>query len=484
MWRLLREGLPQLTSRRYRRIFTACVATLTISVGVLGTTALVRWQAARAVHSDTTVLLNQAVQQLLRALQSRRGTLTLLRDTLDKAPGLTFPEQQALANSAVAHTRHLLGIGLLQPHEPLVWWVRPQAVSSHDRAQLSRSLMQRLTLRATRRGSSAFTVSVPGSSRTLLAMGEPLRAAPNRSSLIVGLFDVEALLADFFELSLQQPYPVQLLEDTRALYQSPQWPSAGQPRATILRQPLQLDAVQWTLQMQPGATRTARTMSRMNLLLLIVSSVAGVALIGLIWMLAMRTWVLQQAVQRRTSALRRTTQRLREMATTDELTGLHNRRFFLERWQWEAQRAKRYDRPLGCLMIDVDHFKRINDILGHPTGDVLLKKISQELKVHLRDSDIVARFGGDEFIVALPETSLEQATAVAEKLRQIRIDGPWSRRRELGPVRLSVGLSHVQGRQSPQHAIQAADQNLYATRQAVRHEAPAAAAPSPGGPAR
>ena len=241
-------------------------------------------------------------------------------------------------------------------------------------------------------------------------MTQPLGASINRSALLVGVFDLGPLLTDFFELTLQQPYPVQLLEDRRTLYRSHLWqPVDGAKSRLVIERPVNLDAAHWVLQMQPGTTQAARAISSFHLLLTMLSLLAGLAAIGLIWILAMRTRILEGAVSRRTAALRRLTQRLRQLATTDELTGLHNRRFFLERWQWEYERAKRYGRPLGCLMIDVDKFKRVNDVLGHPIGDHLLKEVAAILIAHLRQSDVLARFGGDEFIVALPETSLEQA---------------------------------------------------------------------------
>ena len=153
------------------------------------------------------------------------------------------------------------------------------------------------------------------------------------------------------------------------------------------------------------------------------------------------------------------------MAVTDELTGLYNRRFFLDRWTWECARAKRYQRPLACLMIDINGFKQVNDQLGHPTGDLVLKHVAQELKTALRQADILARIGGDEFVIALPETSLEQAEAVADKLRRVSIPVEGERAKRLPPVSLSVGLGRVeQPDDSPQAILQAADQSLYASK--------------------
>ena len=236
-----------------------------------------------------------------------------------------------------------------------------------------------------------------------------------------------------------------------------------------------VDSARWTLQMQPGSTRVVLALSWFNVLLISLSLIAGLGVTIVVWLLAARTWLLQRAVTRRTAALRRTLKRLRQMAVTDELTGLYNRRFFLDRWAWECERAKRYQRPLACLMIDVNGFKQVNDQLGHPVGDLVLKHVAQELKTALRHADILARFGGDEFVIALPEKSLELAEAVADKLRRVSIAVPGGTARRLPPVSLSVGLSRVeQDDDSPQQILQAADQSLYASK---RHRKPSAATP-------
>ena len=229
---------------------------------------------------------------------------------------------------------------------------------------------------------------------------------------------------------------------------------------------MKIDAERWTIRMQPGVTHVVRALSWYNVLIVGLSVVAGIFLTIIVWILATRTLILERAVQRRTAALRRTSKRLRQLATTDELTGLYNRRFFLDRWSWECDRATRYRRPLACLMVDVNGFKQVNDRLGHHAGDLVLKDVAEELRAALRQSDILARFGGDEFIVALPETSIEQAEAVAEKLRQVAIHaGNGDDQRRSPAVRLSVGVSQVtSGKQAPDEIIQAADQALYSTK--------------------
>jgi diguanylate cyclase (GGDEF)-like protein/PAS domain S-box-containing protein len=109
--------------------------------------------------------------------------------------------------------------------------------------------------------------------------------------------------------------------------------------------------------------------------------------------------------------------RLRELATTDELTGLENRRHFLELAQVELSRVRRTRSPLSLAMIDVDHFKHVNDRFGHAVGDRALKELSRAVRETVRTADVAARIGGEEFVLHLPDTGLDGALAVTERLR-------------------------------------------------------------------
>jgi diguanylate cyclase (GGDEF)-like protein len=107
----------------------------------------------------------------------------------------------------------------------------------------------------------------------------------------------------------------------------------------------------------------------------------------------------------------------RELMHRDELTNLYNRRYFFERFDREIYRADRYHHPISLLMVDIDHFKLINDAHGHLAGDAALRRLARILEKRLRKADLLARYGGEEFLALLPETNKKGALCVAEKLR-------------------------------------------------------------------
>ena len=110
--------------------------------------------------------------------------------------------------------------------------------------------------------------------------------------------------------------------------------------------------------------------------------------------------------------------KVKNISTTDDLTGLHNRKFLLERLESEMSRAKRYKTSVSCILFDLDFFKVVNDMYGYEWGDVLLKKIAEMLSNLARKEDVVTRYGDEEFMVILPETSEENAFIFAERFRR------------------------------------------------------------------
>lgn len=154
----------------------------------------------------------------------------------------------------------------------------------------------------------------------------------------------------------------------------------------------------------------------------------------------------------------RVSDRLREMAFSDSLTGLHNRRYFFEEAEPEVARALRYHFPLSLLIVDLDYFKAYNDRLGHVAGDMALRRFADILRTGSREGDLIARYGGEEFVIALSHTDSEAAVQYAERLRE-SVQALYGH----GPVQLtvSVGISSLPGYDSLDALVQAADAALY-----------------------
>jgi diguanylate cyclase (GGDEF)-like protein len=133
--------------------------------------------------------------------------------------------------------------------------------------------------------------------------------------------------------------------------------------------------------------------------------------------------------------------RLEELSQTDALTGLHNRYFFDQRFEYELRRARRYRSPIAVVMMDIDHFKLVNDGHGHPFGDLVLRGVAKALGRVLRDVDTLARYGGEEMVAILAETGRDEAGLVAERLR-VAVEA--SRFEDAGqrvPVTISLGVA-------------------------------------------
>ena len=136
-------------------------------------------------------------------------------------------------------------------------------------------------------------------------------------------------------------------------------------------------------------------------------------------------------------------EKLKVVSTTDELTGLHNRRYLNERLEQEISRAKRYGNSLSCLMFDLDFFKVVNDIYGYEWGDVLLRSIADKLKQLIRKEDVLTRYGDEEFVLILPNTSEDNAFLFAERFRRDieRMEFIPAGEEERHPITISGGIS-------------------------------------------
>jgi diguanylate cyclase (GGDEF)-like protein/PAS domain S-box-containing protein len=163
--------------------------------------------------------------------------------------------------------------------------------------------------------------------------------------------------------------------------------------------------------------------------------------------------------------------KLRELATKDELTELYNRRHFLELAQVELARVRRTRAPLSLAMIDVDHFKHVNDRFGHAAGDRALKELSLALRETVRTADVAARIGGEEFVLLLPDTGLEGALAVTERLRDRVRKSELSVEGETLKFTVSAGVAELGPDESVDSLLKRADEALYRAKAAGRDRA-------------
>jgi diguanylate cyclase (GGDEF)-like protein len=156
-------------------------------------------------------------------------------------------------------------------------------------------------------------------------------------------------------------------------------------------------------------------------------------------------------------------QRLRTMAYRDSLTGLYNHRYFYEQLSHEVERSLRYGQPVAVLLMDMNNFKRVNDVYGHIIGDKFLSLVGQVIARQIRGSDIGARYGGDEFVVILPNTGLEEARSTAEKLA-LGVEHAASMSATEDRVRLGVSIGIAicpDDSKAPGELLQLADNRLY-----------------------
>lgn len=187
----------------------------------------------------------------------------------------------------------------------------------------------------------------------------------------------------------------------------------------------------------------------------------------------------QEQVEEYMAEMEAVNRRLEEISVRDPLTGLYNRRYLLDRLSNEFQRAFRHERPLSLLMVDIDHFKSINDTYGHQAGDEVLRAVSLLIVSQTRSTDIAGRYGGEEFCAVLPETDATGALRAAEKLREAVAVAPLHRVQPAGErseavaihATISVGVAtYIPGQFGDSaQLIHAADVALYAAKNGGRN---------------
>ncbi len=210
--------------------------------------------------------------------------------------------------------------------------------------------------------------------------------------------------------------------------------------------------------------------------ILVIGSIISIALLGALAILIFferKQQRLLEEVSRRDEQLKSTLTELEHLVTTDSLTGLPNRRYFFSRAQTEFIRSNRYERPLSLVMIDVDHFKDVNDKHGHLVGDAALRHIAEIMKSCVRESDMVARYGGEEFVIILPETDPAGSRFIAERVRT-EIEASRMKIDNKSELRMTVSLGIACMSKDNQFSdidklLQKADDAMYRSKQSGRN---------------
>ncbi|AWJ83972.1 hypothetical protein TSH58p_10845 [Azospirillum sp. TSH58] len=180
------------------------------------------------------------------------------------------------------------------------------------------------------------------------------------------------------------------------------------------------------------------------------------------------------------TALKESEERLRRLSITDSLTGVSNRRHFVEAAEQELARARRYGRPVTLLMLDLDHFKSINDTHGHAVGDEALRAFTAASRALLRENDLLGRTGGEEFAILLPETDIAGARMVAERIRRRTAELAVPAGDETVRFTVSIGVACcAAGTRDVDAMLSSADEALYRAKAAGRNRVVCAREPTP-----
>ena len=187
---------------------------------------------------------------------------------------------------------------------------------------------------------------------------------------------------------------------------------------------------------------------------------------------------LEEKVEKRTQELEQSNEELKKLSWTDPLTQLFNRRSCEERFKNEIARFKRTKEPFCIILGDLDHFKSINDTYGHNAGDYVLIEVANTLKEYSRKTDMVFRWGGEEFLFLLTGTGIGGGTVIGEKIRTKIEEKVFTYEQQTLPITMSLGISVYKDGQAMEDCIKEADANLYSAKQAGRNRLHPTQAPS------
>lgn len=183
---------------------------------------------------------------------------------------------------------------------------------------------------------------------------------------------------------------------------------------------------------------------------------------------------MRELLYRRSNALEAANARIEELAQIDELTGAYNRRYIMKSLGEKIERIQRGAQG-SIALIDLDHFKRINDRFGHPVGDEVLRRFARTVFSNIRMVDKLGRYGGEEFLLVLPDTNADQALQIVERLRAIVAEMDWSKVAPDLTLTISAGLSEIASNDTPEDLLARADRALYRAKDAGRNRVLAAA---------
>lgn len=182
---------------------------------------------------------------------------------------------------------------------------------------------------------------------------------------------------------------------------------------------------------------------------------------------------LKELYKERARELRAVMEKLEEVSITDDLTQIYNHRYLISRLHYEFERAKRYGFTISFIMLDIDHFKKYNDNNGHLAGDDALRKVAKLIHGAIRETDIVGRYGGEEFAVILLHSDMAQMTEVAERIRRAIEEAPFPNEelQPMGRITVSIGGSCLcDGMMTMEDLIKSADEALYRAKRNGRNQ--------------
>ena len=336
---------------------------------------------------------------------------------------------------------------------------------ARDEAELSMS--EPLTLLQPERfGKAGVVIALP------VYSGRPETKQDRRLALrgfVVAVIDVERLLSRIFpDAKSQRWLRIDDIDDEQTLLIEFGRFSAHQYQVQLPR----FAERQWQLTMSPPWRMVSASISLLPLATMLVGTLMVVIVCGYLWLLQRRGEEVETLVKERTRELRDANQRLASLSVTDPLTGLANRRALDDYLAQEWQRATRDRSPLAVLLLDVDHFKKLNDTWGHQVGDQCLRELAKIMTAYFkRPADLVARYGGEEFAVVLPNTDvgvMEQANRFREAVAAHAIDIGGG---EVVRMTVSGGLGILIPAigQAPRDLLKRADQALYEAKGAGRN---------------